>query len=285
MEISHVLRGDEWIASTPRHVLIYEAFGWQMPQFAHMPVILSSDGGKLSKRKGAASVMDYKRAGFLPEALFNFLSLLGWSPGGGDEREKMSRKELVEAFSLEHISPKAAVFDEKKLEWMNGRYLEEIGAESIVGDVALLWKEKGLIGQERPASDPYLKTVVGMLKGRSKRLTEIAENAGYFFLDPGNYEEKAEKKYFTKDATVVLLIVKEKLSALAAFTRETLEKSFHEITGTDAAAGFSLGALVHPTRLAISGVSFGPGLFELMEVLGKETVIRRIEKAINKIQT
>jgi glutamyl-tRNA synthetase len=253
-----------------------------MPQFAHMPVILSSDGGKLSKRKGAASVMDYKRAGFLPEALFNFLSLLGWSPGGGDEREKMSRKELVEAFSLEHISPKAAVFDEKKLEWMNGRYLEEIGAESIVGDVALLWKEKGLIGQDRPASDPYLKTVVGMLKGRSKRLTEIAENAGYFFLDPGNYEEKAEKKYFTKDTARALLMIKEKLSAIEPFTQAILEKTFHEIAEAE---GLSLGALVHPTRLAISGVSFGPGLFELMEVLGKETVIRRIEKAINKIQT
>jgi glutamyl-tRNA synthetase len=283
MEISHVLRGDEWIASTPRHVLIYEAFGWPMPRFAHMPVILSSDGGKLSKRKGAASVMDYKRAGFLPEALFNFLSLLGWSPGGGDEREKMSRRELIEAFSLEHISPKAAVFDEKKLEWMNGRYLEEIGAESIVGDVALLWKEKGLIGQDRPASDPYLKTVVTMLKGRCKRLTEIAENAGYFFIDPEKYEEKAEKKYFTKDAPMVLLTIKEKLSVLEPFIQANLEKTFHEITGTDAAAGLSLGALVHPTRLAISGVSFGPGLFELMEALGKETVIRRIEKAIIKI--
>jgi glutamyl-tRNA synthetase len=248
-----------------------------------MPVILSSDGGKLSKRKGAASVMDYKRAGFLPEALFNFLSLLGWSPGGGDEREKMSRRELIEAFSLEHISPKAAVFDEKKLEWMNGRYLEEIGAESLVGDVALLWKEKGLIGQERPASDPYLKTVVTMLKGRCKRLTEIAENAGYFFIDPEKYEEKAEKKYFTKDAPMVLLTIKEKLSVLEPFIQANLEKTFHEITGTDAAAGLSLGALVHPTRLAISGVSFGPGLFELMEALGKETVIRRIEKAIIKI--
>ena len=285
MKISHVLRGDEWIASTPRHVLIYEAFGWERPQFAHMPVILSSDGGKLSKRKGAASVMDYKRAGFLPEALFNFLSLLGWSPGDGDEREKMSRTELIEAFSLEHISPKAAVFDEKKLEWMNGRYLEETGAEKIVEDVALQWKEKGMIRQERSASDPYLKTVVSLLKGRSKRLTEIAENAGYFFIDPVSYEEKAEKKYFTKDTARVLLMIKEKLSELATFTRATIEKTFHEIAEANASAGLSLSVLVHPTRLAISGVSFGPGLFELMETLGKETVIRRIEKAINKIRT
>jgi glutamyl-tRNA synthetase len=254
-----------------------------MPLFAHMPVILSSDGGKLSKRKGAASVMDYKRAGFLPEALFNFLSLLGWSPGGGDEREKMSRNELIEAFSLEHISPKAAVFDEKKLEWMNGRYLEEIAAETIVEDVALLWKEKGIIARDRCVSDPYLKTVVNMLKGRSKRLTEIAENAGYFFIDPENYEEKAEKKYFTKDTGKILILIKEKLSALGTFTHATLEKAFHEIA--EAGHDLSLGALVHSARLSVSGVSFGPGLFELMEALGKETVIRRIEKAITKINT
>ena len=282
MEISHVLRGDEWIASTPRHVLVYEAFGWNPPQFAHMPVILSSDGGKLSKRKGAASVMDYKRAGFLPETLVNFLALLGWSPGLGDEREKMSRKELIEAFSLEHISPKAAVFDEKKLEWMNGRYLEEASAEALVGDVALLWKEKGMIGQERSSNDPYLKTVVGLLKGRSKRLNELADSAGYFFNDPEKYEEKAEKKYFTKDAAGILSAVKDKVSASGTFTQESLEQIYREIAG---ATGLSSGALIHPTRLAISGVSFGPGLFELMEVLGKAVVIRRIEKAIKRIQS
>jgi glutamyl-tRNA synthetase len=112
MAISHVLRGDEWIASTPRHVLLYEAFGWEAPVFAHLPVILSPDGGKLSKRKGAASVMDYKNAGYLPEALFNFLAFLGWAPG--DDREKMSREELIKAFSLEQVSPKASVLDEKK---------------------------------------------------------------------------------------------------------------------------------------------------------------------------
>jgi Glutamyl- and glutaminyl-tRNA synthetases len=247
-----------------------------------MPVILSSDGGKLSKRKGAASVMDYKRAGFLPETLVNFLALLGWSPGLGDEREKMSRKELIEAFSLEHISPKAAVFDEKKLEWMNGRYLEEASAEALVGDVALLWKEKGMIGQERSSNDPYLKTVVGLLKGRSKRLNELADSAGYFFNDPEKYEEKAEKKYFTKDAAGILSAVKDKVSASGTFTQESLEQIYREIAG---AAGLSSGALIHPTRLAISGVSFGPGLFELMEVLGRETVLRRIEKAIDKLNT
>ncbi len=123
MKVSHVLRGDEWISSTPRHILLYEAFAWEPPAFAHMPVILDPTGGKLSKRKGAASVMDYKNRGILPGALFNFLALLGWSPGGGDEREKMTREEIISAFALDKISPKAAVLDEKKLDWMNGLYM------------------------------------------------------------------------------------------------------------------------------------------------------------------
>lgn len=276
MGISHVLRGDEWIASTPRHVLLYEAFGWQVPCFAHMPVILAEGGGKLSKRKGAASVMDYKRAGFLPEALFNFLALLGWSPGEGDMREKMTRTELIEAFSLKHISPKAAVFDEKKLDWMNGKYLEEADLGSLIEPVKGLVREK--IGRE--IDDEYLKTVITMLKGRSKRITDIAENAAYFFIDPEVYEEKAERKYFSKDSDWYLKSIVEKIKTLDGFSQSTIENAYTEIA---ASAGIMVAALIHPTRLAISGVSFGPGLFELMEVLGKDAVVRRIEKAIKRI--
>ncbi|HEX7510475.1 MAG TPA: glutamate--tRNA ligase, partial [Chitinivibrionales bacterium] len=167
MNISHVLRGDEWIASTPRHILLYEAMGWTPPLFAHMPVILSADGGKLSKRKGAASVMDYKRGGFLPEALFNFLAFLGWSPGEGDQREKMTREELCAAFSIEHISPKAAVFDEKKLEWMNGKYLEEKDSAALLADIIPLLAEKGLIVNESEADKGYITSVISLLKCRS----------------------------------------------------------------------------------------------------------------------
>jgi glutamyl-tRNA synthetase len=152
MEITHVLRGDEWIASTPRHVLIYEAFGWTPPAFAHLPVILSPDGGKLSKRKGAASVMDYKRAGFLPEALFNFLALLGWAPG--DTREKMSADELIESFALEQISTKASVFDEKKLEWMNGLYLAERSSQTLAPELVPIFKEKKWIDPQTPTMIP-----------------------------------------------------------------------------------------------------------------------------------
>ena len=130
MGITHVLRGDEWIASTPKHILIYEAFGWTPPLFAHMPVILAADGGKLSKRRGAASVLDYQRNGILPRALVNFLALLGWAPG--DDREIMTLDEMIAAFSLARVNPKSAVFDETKLEWMNGQYLQQLSDEDIL---------------------------------------------------------------------------------------------------------------------------------------------------------
>jgi glutamyl-tRNA synthetase len=281
MKISHVLRGDEWIASTPRHILLYEAFGWQPPLFAHLPVILDPSGGKLSKRKGAASVMDYKNRGILPDALFNFLALLGWALGGGDEREKMDRQEIIQAFSIEKISPKAAVFDEKKLDWMNGRYLSDTSVQDLAKETVRLWKEKGTISAERDENDPYLRTVITLLKDRSKRITEIVDNSLYFFNDPQSYEEKAAKKHFNPGTVPVLLALVEKLSSIETFSLAALDAMYHEYSQS---SGVGLGELVHPSRLAISGVSFGPGLFEIMEALGKETVIRRMKTAIDKIK-
>ncbi|MBN1129972.1 MAG: glutamate--tRNA ligase [Chitinispirillaceae bacterium] len=277
MKITHVMRGDEWIASTPRHVLLYEAFGWTPPLFAHLPIILAEDGKKLSKRKGAASVMDYKRAGYLPEALFNFLSLLGWSPGEGDEREKMAIDELVKAFSMDHISPKAAVFDEKKLEWMNGLYMAERSAASLLPEVLPAWKERGWIAPERPADDAYLITVIDLLKVRSKKVTELADSAAYFFQDPATYEEKAAKKQFKPETVPLLAGLLGVIDQCAPFDHSSLEAAFRTCAEK---TNQQPGHLIHPTRLAISGVSFGPGLFELMAALGRETVVRRIKAAI-----
>lgn len=278
MEISHVMRGDEWIASTPRHILMFEAFGWQPPEYAHLPVILAPDGGKLSKRKGAASVMDYKRAGFLPEALFNFLALLGWSPG--DDREKMSLEETINAFSLEQISPKASVFDEKKLEWMNGLYLAERSDESLFDVIAPDLIDKGWISPNGNKADPYTLSVIGMLKVRSKRVTDLVESMAYFYRDPEKFEEKAARKYFTADAVQILDSIKEKLLTISDFSNHTLEQAFKEISESK---GIQSGKLIHPTRLAVSGISFGPGLFELLAILGKDTVLRRIDTARNVI--
>jgi glutamyl-tRNA synthetase len=282
MGITHVLRGDEWIASTPRHVLLYEAFGWTPPKFAHLPVILAEDGKKLSKRKGAASVLDYKRAGYLPEALFNFLALLGWSPGEGDNREKMTRKELCEAFSLDHVSPKAAVFDEKKLEWMNGLYLAERTAASLLDEVVPAWKERGWVEAGRDIGDPYFITVIDLLRVRSKKVTELVDGAAYFFRDPENYDAGAAKKQFTPGSAPVLSALEEKITAMPVFDTRTLETLFHDYSE---ASGVPTGRLIHPTRLAVSGVSFGPGLFEIMAALGRETVVRRLEKAMKFIES
>jgi glutamyl-tRNA synthetase len=275
MKISHVIRGEEWIASTPLHVLMYEAFGWEPPSFAHVPVILSPEGGKLSKRKGAASVMDYKRAGYLPEALFNFLALVGWAPG--DDREKMTRREIIEAFSLEKVSPKAAVFDEKKLEWLNGQYLQERPVESVIGEVVAAWKEMGLVPPEASPGNERLGRIVALMKDRSRRVTDIAANSRYFFEEPTEYEEKAVRKHFKGEAGEVLAALKTRLAHTEPFDEKTLEdtyRAYAEETGKGA------GKLIHPTRLAVSGVSFGPGLFELLEALGKETVLRRMDTAI-----
>jgi glutamyl-tRNA synthetase len=277
MQITHVLRGDEWIASTPKHILIYEAFGWRPPVFAHMPVILAADGGKLSKRRGAASVLDYQRAGYLPEALLNFLALLGWAPGG--DREIMTLDEMIAAFSLERVQAKAAVFDETKLEWMNGLYLQGRSIESLLPDVLPLWEKLGLPPQ-RLADKEYLGRVIGLFRERSKKIAEIAGNSTYFFRDPLEYDPQAAKKFFKAETLPLFGVLLSRLEALEPFNREALEGLYRRLAVD---LGVSAGKLIHPTRLAASGVSFGPGLFEMLEMLGKETVLRRLKGARDHI--
>jgi glutamyl-tRNA synthetase len=280
MKISHVLRGDEWISSTPRHILTYEAFGWQLPKFAHMPVILAQGGGKLSKRKGAASVTDYKNLGYLPEALFNFLALLGWAPG--DDREIMSTTDIIAAFTLERISPKPAVFDETKLEWMNSCYLREKNTDSIIDKVIEIWIKKGFIDVVNDKDFKNFKKIVELFKDRAKKINDIAEQSVYFFRDPVEYESKAVKKYFNCDSINILKTLKDKINITETFEHNNLENIYREYA---AISGISPGGLIHATRLAVSGISFGPGLFEIMEALGKETVLRRIENAIKWIES
>jgi len=273
MHITHVLRGDEWIASTPKHILIYEACGWSPPIFAHMPVILAPDGGKLSKRRGAASVMDYQRAGILPEALVNFLALLGWAPGG--DREIMTLDEMSAAFSLERVQAKAAVFDQTKLEWMNGVYLQRRSVESLLPEVLALWRQAEL-PPEALADEAFLTKVIGLFRERSKKISDIAENSLYFFRDPAAYDPQAAKKYFRTEALPLVDAMLPGLAALEPFTHDALEGLYRQLAE---GMGLSAGKLIHPTRLAVSGVSFGPGLFEMLELLGRETVRRRLQKA------
>lgn len=276
MRITHVLRGDEWIPSTPRHILIYKALGYEPPVFCHLPVILAEGGGKLSKRKGAASVGDYRELGYLPEAMVNFLSLLGWSPG--EDLEFMERDVLIEKFSLERIHPKSAVFDEKKLEWLNGQYFLRRDAAFFLPLVKPLWAKAGVDVDAYPES--YLLHCIALLKDRSKRLTDFTDSL-YFFRDPDSYEEKARAKQFgegSADLLEALVAVVEGVPDYTAAALETAYKAYAEGNGRKA------GELIHPTRLAISGMPFGPGLYELMEALGKETVLRRMRTATEKIR-
>jgi len=278
MKISHVLRGDEWIPSTPKHKLIYDSFGWEPPVFIHLPVILAEGGGKLSKRKGASSVTDYKDKGYMPNTLNNFLALLGWNPG--NDVELMSRDELISNFTIKKIIPKSCAFDEKKLEWMNGQYFIKATSESLLKNVRIAYAEAGV--DTATFTDDYVIKIITLMKERIKKFPEFPERASYFFMDPLDYDKKARKKFWKEDAKELLqkLITElETSESFEASSLETLYKSFSLSLKLPNA-----GKLIHPTRLAISGVSFGPGLFELMELLTKETVLRRMYTAVKFLE-
>jgi glutamyl-tRNA synthetase len=277
MRITHVLRGDEWIPSTPRHVLLYQAFGWEPPTFVHLPVILGPDGGKLSKRKGAASVGDYRDLGYLPETLVNFLALLGWNPGG--DEEFMERARLIEMFTLEKINPKSAVFDEKKLEWLNGQYFLKRDVDFFLPLVKAEWAKAGVDLNAWP--EDYFRTAVGLLKDRSKRIPDFVNYGLYFFREPEAYEEKAAKKHFGPGADALLDALRQGIADLPGYTLASLEALYKE---TAEKLGKKGGDLIHPTRLAISGIPFGPGLYELMAALGKDAVLRRLRAAAEAIR-
>ncbi|MBK8802759.1 MAG: glutamate--tRNA ligase [Fibrobacteres bacterium] len=276
MQITHVLRGDEWIPSTPRHVLLYQAFGWTPPVFCHLPVILAPGGGKLSKRKGAASVGDFRDKGYLPHALFNFLALLGWSPG--DDREKMTLQELVESFSLERIMPKSAAFDEIKLEWLNGQYLIDTPVDSLLDEVRRILELRGYAA-ELAAQPSMLRKHVSLLKDRSKRIDEIVDTGLYFWRDPDTYDEKAVAKYWKAETPERMRVLCAQLQTVT-WDHASLEACYRALTET---LGIKFADLIHPTRLAVSGLSYGPGLFELLEALDRKMVIDRIHRALERL--
>jgi glutamyl-tRNA synthetase len=282
MEISHVIRGEEWIPSTPKHVLLYQAFGWEadMPEFIHAPSLLSPGGGKLSKRKGAASVTDFEDMGFIPEAVRNFIALLGWSPG--DNREKMTLNELIDLFTLERVNPKSAVFDEQKLEWLNSEYFKELPADELLLLITPLWIKAGLITEsDIKENNQYLVDVVELFKSRMHRTIDFVDLAGFCFRDPEDYDEKARKKHWKPEAAELLRTLADRFDALDEYTEETTEDALRVLSEeTEVGAG----KLIHPTRLATSGLSFGPGLFEMLVLLGQKRVVRRMRKAVEIIE-
>jgi len=274
MGITHVIRGEEWLPSTPKHVLLYRHFGWTVPQFAHLPLLLNADRSKLSKRQGDVAVEDYRAGGYLPEALVNFVALLGWNPG--DEREIFSLEELVKEFSLERVGKSGAIFNVEKLKWINQQHLRNLPTQTIIETVKPSLQADGIdFGDDR-----YLATVIDAMKDRLSSFDDFKSFASYFFRDPENFDEAARKKNWGPESGKQLDTLASRLEGGAEFTQAGLEKTVKELAGE---LNISPGKIIHAVRLALSGISIGPGLYLLMTVLGKETVLKRLREAVKKL--
>ena len=277
MAISHVFRGEEWISSAPKHKLLYEALDIEPPKFVHVPVILGPDKKKLSKRHGAANVLEYKEMGYLPEALFNFLALIGWNPGTEDEI--MSRHKLIEHFTVDRINTSPGVFDMEKLDWMNGDYIRSTPLDTLTDKLRPLMSEWGWINSEfEPFDRPYVEKVVNLLQERIKTLIDMREKGFYFFEEPTEYDPKAVKKAFKGDDIIDRLESITDAFLGSEWTHDGIEKA---IRSTAKSFDVGAGKIIHPVRLAVSGTNAGPGLFEMLQVIGKDRVIERLQRARN----
>lgn len=280
MRISHVIRAEEHLSNTPKQVLIYRALGYQIPKFAHLSMILAPDRSKLSKRHGATSVEEFKEKGYLKEALVNYLTLLGWSPG--EDREIFDIADTIEKFSLEKVSKTAAIYDIDKLTWMNGNYLRDLDLDYVIKEATPFFVAKGIIKEsEIEERYNYIKRVIDAVREKVKLLPEIADASEYFFKEIKEYDKKGVAKRFSKEGVAKLLEQgKEALVAAPSFDVETVEKAYRNLIDKLEIKG---GDIIHPTRLAISGRTVGPGLFDIISILGKELCIERIDNAIKYV--
>jgi len=278
MKISHVLRADEWLSSTPRHVLLYEALGYKPPKFAHLPMILGPDRSKLSKRHGATSLFAYKEQGYLPEAMMNFLALLGWSLD--DKTEVMTRDELVRNFSLGRVGKAGAIFSQEKLMWMNGVYMRQLSIKEFV-ERSMPFLEKGLPDNiKRPISREYLSGIVPLIQERAKVLAEVPELTDFFFVEDLEYDFELLIKGLDKGKTKEALSVGMGRIADCSFDAPTLESILRPLS---VELGLKTGIFFGLLRVAVTGRTAAPPLFQTMEVLGKERCIKRIESALQKL--
>jgi glutamyl-tRNA synthetase len=278
MGVTHVLRGDEWLSSTPRHVLLYQAFGWEPPTLAHLPMILGPDRSKLSKRHGDTSVLDFRQRGFLPEALFNFLALLGWSLD--DRTEIIDRETFVRHFSLDRVLANPAVFNFDKLTWMNGVYVRELPEEELAERTAPFLEREG-----RPVDRGLLRRVVPLIRERIKLLTEAEEMAGFFFLE-GELDYGTELllgRKFADDpaaASGALETVLRRISDLQPWDHETLEGTIRPLAEELALKTGDLFGLI---RVAVTGRTAAPPLFETMAALGRQRTLERLHSATRRL--
>ena len=271
MGITHVIRGEDHVSNTPKQIMIYQALNWNLPSFAHLPMILGPDKKRLSKRHGATGVQAFREQGYLPEALNNYLALIGWNPG--TDQEMFNMEELAETFDLCKVNKKSAVFDEKKLNWISGHHLMFRSNKDILDNVRSLIPEWG-----KTESDVYVMKVIDQLKARSKTLIQLAEQSKYFFTDPESIDEEAKMKSWKDNTRELLATYFKHISELDDWDQNSLESLLRNVAND---AGVGAGKIIHPVRLALSGITHGPSLFIMMELLGKERCTRRIRAVIN----
>ena len=282
MGITHVVRGDDHISNTPKQILLYRAMGRAVPEFGHLPMILGPDGKRLSKRHGAQAVDSYEAEGVLPGAMFNFLALLGWSPGTGEEL--LSREELVARFSMERVLRKGSVFDPAKLYWMNGKYIALMGAEELVAGLRRALARDGTTGAGTVLTEETFRHLCATLAPRSRTFSEMAALSRPYIGPVTEYEPKAARKSWYRDpdgAARTLTGVLERLSE-ARWAEEPLER---ELRGLAGELGVGAGRVFQPLRLALTGMSASPGIFDVLLILGRERSVRRVERALSTIRS
>jgi len=277
MGITDVIRGEEWLSSVPKHLLMYRALGWEAPRLAHLPLILSPTGGKLSKRSAdrlgiPVSVVQYREAGFEPEAVVNFLALLGWNPG--TEQELFSLAELVEAFDVARISKTAANFSMDKLLWFNGQHLRQLPAEEIARRA-----RPAVEAAVGPVDEAHLVTAAGLLRERLTKAADLAD-ATYLFQDPETYDPAGLKKRWKDDSARLVAAYADRLEAAADFNEASTEDAMRQLAEAE---GVGFGQIIHPVRLATTGVTAGAGMFETLVVIGRDATIRRLRAAADAL--
>jgi len=271
MNITHIIRGDDHLSNTPRQIQLYQALGHELPEFAHVPLILGTDKARLSKRHGATSVTAYRDMGYFPEAVVNYLVRLAWSHG---DQEIFSRQELIETFSLENIGKSAGVFNPEKFLWVNSHYLKSKPLAELAETVKPYIAAKGY---PVPEDNRWIEKMIRIFQERVKTLVELVDMGHYFFTDEVTYDEKAAKKFLTPAAGTAISRLAEELSAIDDFTQPKIEAAF---ANTLNQCGLKLGELAQPVRVALTGSSVSPGIHEVIDVLGKRRTLARLQKAL-----
>ena len=276
MNITHVIRGDDHISNTPKQILLYQALNFTVPEFAHLPLVMGTEGGRLSKRTGATAISDYRKMGYLPQALVNYLLLLSWSPGG--DRELVTLKEAVGLFDIKNVNKTAATFNLKKLQWINNQYLKNADPEKLTDEIIPQLIEAKYIEKDNFDRN-YVVSLVKLFQARLNNLTEFPGWADFFFLKEIAIDPEAEKKHLSQDLSKEFSAFIKRLDSLKEFDIAAIEAEFR---GLVAELGIEAKTLIHPIRVALTGKTIGPGLFEVIHYLGRERTKQRLSKFIKK---